>query len=100
MHQWYWSYEYTDYETESGDVVEFDVRGGMPNYRGDSVSVHFYKMYPTLTLVEGESLDTNIAWLLKAILVEKQLAITVLQVGAPMTMTTLLKSNQKAVLSD
>ena len=23
-HQWYWSYEYTDYETESGDVVEFD----------------------------------------------------------------------------
>ena len=24
MHQWYWSYEYTDYETESGDVVEFD----------------------------------------------------------------------------
>ena len=24
LHQWYWSYEYTDYETESGDVVEFD----------------------------------------------------------------------------
>ena len=24
MHQWYWSYEYTDYETESGDVIEFD----------------------------------------------------------------------------
>jgi len=23
-HQWYWSYEYTDYETASGDVVEFD----------------------------------------------------------------------------
>ena len=23
-HQWYWSYEYTDYETESGDVIEFD----------------------------------------------------------------------------
>lgn len=60
-HQWYWSYEYTDYETESGDVVEFDVRGGMPNYRGDSVSVHFYNMYPTLILVEGESPDINIA---------------------------------------
>ena len=24
LHQWYWSYEYTDYETESGDVIEFD----------------------------------------------------------------------------
>ena len=24
MHQWYWSYEYTDYETESGDVIEYD----------------------------------------------------------------------------
>ena len=24
MHQWYWSYEYTDYETESGDPIEFD----------------------------------------------------------------------------
>ena len=24
MHQWYWSYEYTDYETESGDAIEFD----------------------------------------------------------------------------
>lgn len=23
-HQWYWSYEYTDYETESGDVIEYD----------------------------------------------------------------------------
>ena len=23
-HQWYWSYEYTDYETESGDPIEFD----------------------------------------------------------------------------
>ena len=23
-HQWYWSYEYTDYETESGDVIEFN----------------------------------------------------------------------------
>jgi cytochrome c oxidase subunit 2 len=23
-HQWYWSYEYTDYETASGDPVEFD----------------------------------------------------------------------------
>ena len=100
MHQWYWSYEYTDYETESGDVIEFDVRGGMSNYRGDSVSVHFYNMYPTLTLVEGESPEMNIAWLLKAILVEKQLTITVLQVGAPMTMTTLLKSNQKAVFCE
>ena len=69
----------------------------MPYYRGDSVSVHFYNMYPTLILVEGESPEMNIAWLLKAILVEKQLTITVLQVGAPMTMTTLLKSNQKAV---
>ena len=24
MHQWYWSYEYSDYETESGDPIEFD----------------------------------------------------------------------------
>ena len=23
-HQWYWSYEYSDYETESGDPIEFD----------------------------------------------------------------------------
>jgi len=23
-HQWYWSYEYTDYETASGDPIEFD----------------------------------------------------------------------------
>ena len=23
-HQWYWSYEYTDYETSSGEVIEFD----------------------------------------------------------------------------
>ena len=23
-HQWYWSYEYTDYETSSGDPIEFD----------------------------------------------------------------------------
>jgi cytochrome c oxidase subunit 2 len=23
-HQWYWSYEYTDYETAAGDPVEFD----------------------------------------------------------------------------
>ena len=24
MHQWYWSYEYSDYETESGDLIEYD----------------------------------------------------------------------------
>ena len=24
MHQWYWSYEYTDYENSSGDVIEYD----------------------------------------------------------------------------
>jgi hypothetical protein len=24
LHQWYWSYEYSDYETESGDPIEFD----------------------------------------------------------------------------
>ena len=24
MHQWYWSYEYTDYETSAGDPIEFD----------------------------------------------------------------------------
>ena len=24
MHQWYWSYEYSDYETESGEPIEFD----------------------------------------------------------------------------
>ena len=23
-HQWYWSFEYSDYETESGDPIEFD----------------------------------------------------------------------------
>ena len=23
-HQWYWSYEYSDYETESGEPIEFD----------------------------------------------------------------------------
>lgn len=23
-HQWYWSYEYSDYETESGDPIEYD----------------------------------------------------------------------------
>lgn len=23
-HQWYWSYEYSDYVTESGDPIEFD----------------------------------------------------------------------------
>ena len=23
-HQWYWSYEYTDFEKESGDLIEFD----------------------------------------------------------------------------
>ena len=23
-HQWYWSFEYSDYETESGDAIEFD----------------------------------------------------------------------------
>ena len=23
-HQWFWSYEYSDYETESGDPIEFD----------------------------------------------------------------------------
>lgn len=23
-HQWYWSYEYSDYVTESGDAIEFD----------------------------------------------------------------------------
>lgn len=23
-HQWYWSYEYTDYESSSGDPIEFD----------------------------------------------------------------------------
>lgn len=23
-HQWFWSYEYSDYEKESGDVIEFD----------------------------------------------------------------------------
>ena len=24
MHQWYWSYEYSDYESASGDAIEFD----------------------------------------------------------------------------
>lgn len=24
MHQWYWSYEYSDYINESGDPIEFD----------------------------------------------------------------------------
>ena len=24
MHQWYWSYEYCDYITESGEAIEFD----------------------------------------------------------------------------
>ena len=24
MHQWYWSYEYSDYESTSGDAIEFD----------------------------------------------------------------------------
>ena len=24
MHQWYWSFEYSDYVTESGDPIEFD----------------------------------------------------------------------------
>ena len=23
-HQWYWSYEYSDYVTDSGDPIEFD----------------------------------------------------------------------------
>ena len=23
MHQWYWSFEYSDYVTESGDPIEF-----------------------------------------------------------------------------
>lgn len=24
MHQWYWSYEYSDYVNESGESIEFD----------------------------------------------------------------------------
>ena len=24
LHQWYWSFEYSDYVTESGDPIEFD----------------------------------------------------------------------------
>ena len=24
MHQWYWSYEYSDYINESGEAIEFD----------------------------------------------------------------------------
>lgn len=24
MHQWYWSYEYSDFITESGDSIDFD----------------------------------------------------------------------------
>ena len=24
MHQWYWSYEYSDYINESGESIEFD----------------------------------------------------------------------------
>jgi cytochrome c oxidase subunit 2 len=24
LHQWYWSYEYSDYINESGEAIEFD----------------------------------------------------------------------------
>ena len=43
-HQWYWSYEYSDYITESGDPIEFDVRNAMSSYRGSLRSIYYYYM--------------------------------------------------------
>jgi heme/copper-type cytochrome/quinol oxidase subunit 2 len=60
-HQWYWSYEYSDYETESGDPIEFDVRDAMFTYRGELFSDYYYYIITTISLALRESLKVNIA---------------------------------------
>lgn len=94
-HQWYWSYEYSDYVNESGESIEFDVRDAMSSYRGSLSSIHCYYMDITPHLANGENSLVNTACESKAARVLNQIQYTEPQVISPTMKATLLESNHQ-----
>lgn len=95
LHQWYWSYEYSDFLTDSGESIDFDVRGERPFCQGSSRSVHFYYVDATTHLTYGESSWVNIACELKANYNQNQLVVDISQVASPTIKAILLEPNHQ-----
>lgn len=93
MHQWYWSYEYSDFVTESGESIDFDVRGVMSSCREFTKLNHYYYMVTTPHLINWESPLMNIACEMKAACELNQIKLTKLQVVSPMIKAKLLEPN-------
>jgi group II intron reverse transcriptase/maturase len=93
MHQWYWSYEYSDFLTDSGESIDFDVRAERTFCRELFRLVYYYYMDATTHLANGESSLVNIACESKAEREPNHQTFIYPQVAHPMMKATLLEPN-------
>lgn len=93
VHQWFWSYQYSDYINESGESIEFDVRAEKLFCRELLRLFHCYNVETTTHLANGESSLVNIACEMKANNEPTQLTFDYLPVVLPMIKAILLEPN-------
>lgn len=93
VHQWFWSYQYSDYINESGESIEFDVRAAKLFCRELLKLFHYYDVETTTHLANGESPLVNIACEMKANNEPNQPTFDYLPVVLPMIKAILLEPN-------
>jgi hypothetical protein len=84
MHQWYWSYEYSDYITKEGETVEYDVREVNCIFREFLELIHYYYMDTATYLAKRENLMVNRACKIKVCLEPNQTQLLDIQAVSSM----------------